>query len=412
MKLTKIVLGLFVLLLLLTACEAKPQESGGESSLSGASLPSDVESSSPTVAYTFDREVFTGQYQEAQKRIGQGEKPAQAAPQSPEESGFAVITLALELYGVESYAILPLSERALTEEELLQLADAMDGIPAEALLTPRYSRTGLEEDPVFLQQNRALQRGEKLRFDLLQPEYLYAEKRPEADPRENDPQKSAPCFVKIPGQGDEVLFRILPEAPMDDGQLLQYLDAQMEGVPPESYLPLEDEIAYRELPSHLQREIEAYQLGDQTLPDYTAILSTSVGEARTASQEAWAVTLLYPEGDQYVITLDAGTGALKSWLRWPAGTFTGETLPEVSEPAESPERSPEELKAAAAGYLEQTIPGDWEIAEIQAEETSRFLEGYGASRRVSVTLKDGRKYRLALLEQDLSVANFIIEKAD
>ena len=67
----------------------------------------------------------------------QGERPAAAAPEEPEESGFALIPLQENLYSTACYAILPLSERALTEEEFLQLAEGMDGISPKELLTPK-----------------------------------------------------------------------------------------------------------------------------------------------------------------------------------------------------------------------------------------------------------------------------------
>lgn len=408
MKFKKVILTLLPVLPLFAACRTAPEES--ESS-SRAVSPSSGGGEPEQTAYSYDGDTFLRQYREAQKRVEQGERPAAAAPEEPEESGFALIPLQENLYGTACYAILPLSERALTEEEFLQLAEGMDGISPKELLTPKYSRTGLEEDAACLRQNRALFRGEKLRFDTLQPEYLYAERRPSADLWENARNGNAPCFVKLPENSGAPVFSILPTEQMDDEQLLQYIDAQLYGVDPQTYLPLSGEIAYGELPQHLQREIAAYGLGDGTLPEYNAVLSTSPDGSRTPDQESWAVTLCFPEEDQYVVTLDAQTGALKSWIRWPAGTFTDEVVPESAESPEASPRTEEELEAAAKGYLEQAVPGDWNISEVKIQENAFYSEGFGASRSVDIALADGRKYRLGVSEQDLTVLNFIVEKA-
>ena len=71
----------------------------------------------------------------------------------------------------------------------------------------------------------------------------------------------------------------------------------------------------------------------------------------------------------------------------------------------------EELEAAAKGYLEQAVPGDWNISEVKIQENAFYSEGFGASRSVDIALADGRKYRLGVSEQDLTVLNFIVEKA-
>lgn len=406
MKFKKVILTLLPVLLLFAACRTAPEES--ESS-SRAVSPSSG-GGDRTNRLFLDGDTFLRQYREAQKRVERG-KARGCRSGGAGRKRLCLIPLQENLYGTACYAILPLSERALTEEEFLQLAEGMDGISPKELLTPKYSRTGLEEDAACLRQNRALFRGEKLRFDTLQPEYLYAERRPSADLWENARNGNAPCFVKLPENSGAPVFSILPTEQMDDEQLLQYIDAQLYGVDPQTYLPLSGEIAYGELPQHLQREIAAYGLGDGTLPEYNAVLSTSPDGSRTPDQESWAVTLCFPEEDQYVVTLDAQTGALKSWIRWPAGTFTDEVVPESAESPEASPRTEEELEAAAKGYLEQAVPGDWNISEVKIQENAFYSEGFGASRSVDIALADGRKYRLGVSEQDLTVLNFIVEKA-
>ena len=153
------------------------------------------------------------------------------------------------------------------------------------------------------------------------------------------------------------MFSILPTEQMDDEQLLQYIDAQLYGVDPQTYLPLSGEIAYGGFPNISSGRSPPMGLGDGTLPEYNAVLSTSPDGSRTPDQESWAVTLCFPEEDQYVVTLDAQTGALKSWIRWPAGTFTSEGLClRAQSPLEASPRTEEELEAATKGYLEQAVP--------------------------------------------------------
>ncbi len=62
---------------------------------------------------------------------------------TPLKPDSGVLPLDRETYGTSAYAFLPLQERALTEEEMLQLAWGMEGAFREELLKPEHARTGL-----------------------------------------------------------------------------------------------------------------------------------------------------------------------------------------------------------------------------------------------------------------------------
>ncbi len=119
MKFKKVILTLLpVLLLFLQPAVQRRREREqfpGSVPFSGGGEPEQT-------AYSYDGDTFLRQYREAQKRVEQGERPAAAAPEEPEESGFALIPLQENLYGTACYAILPLSERAL--QRRFQLAEA------------------------------------------------------------------------------------------------------------------------------------------------------------------------------------------------------------------------------------------------------------------------------------------------
>ena len=129
-------------LCLLSACSSVPAGSGASGPPSPAASPEQTAFGEP---YEFDRGDFLARYQEALDRLSQGAPPRNPAPADPAGTGFAVVSLDQEVYGVSRFAFLPLRWRDLTDEELLSLAAGMDGLPAGDLLKPSHSRTGLQD---------------------------------------------------------------------------------------------------------------------------------------------------------------------------------------------------------------------------------------------------------------------------
>ena len=90
-------------------------------------------------SYSYQEDAFREGYEKALSDVKNGIKPDSDAPESPDETGFALVPLGKELYGIDYLAILPVLSRNLTDTELLQLAYKMEGISFDELISPAYS---------------------------------------------------------------------------------------------------------------------------------------------------------------------------------------------------------------------------------------------------------------------------------
>ena len=134
------VVSLVLLLSILAGCQTDVPATSLSSEKPHVS-PAGKPSSDPGSAYSFDETEFLTLYNRALEQRKTGKKPSSPAPQDPSETGFGVLPLDRETYGTSAYAFLPLQERALTEEEMLQLAWGMEGLSGEELLKPEHART-------------------------------------------------------------------------------------------------------------------------------------------------------------------------------------------------------------------------------------------------------------------------------
>ena len=189
----------------------------------------------PGSAYSFDETEFLNLYNRALEQRKMGEKPSSPTPQDPSETGFGVLPWT-EKPTEPAPAFLPLQERALTEEEMLQLAWGMEGLSGEELLKPEHARTGVlsgEAGYEALLQNRAFHEEERRRLLLLEPAYLYDGRQASADP------DGALLLVSL--QEDKE-FAILPLENLSEEGLLHCLDVKYAGVSlAEDLLPTEEE---------------------------------------------------------------------------------------------------------------------------------------------------------------------------
>ena len=136
------------------------------------------------------------------------------------------------------------------------------------------------------------------------------------------------------------------------------------------WIPLEGELAYEELPSVLEEAADRFQLGAPHLPPYLALLAPMDGlteEPRDPSRDYWMVTLLYPSGSQYAVSLRADTGELSAWVRWPQGFYTDGGASASPAASSGAARSEEELQAVS----------------LSAGRTGRFLLAISAPAAVS-----------------------------
>ena len=231
------VVSLVLLLSILAGCQTDVPATSLSSERPGASSAGEP-SSDPGSAYSFDETEFLNLYNRALEQRKTGEKPSSPTPQDPSETGFGVLPLDRETYGTSAYAFLPLQERELNEEEMLQLAWGMEGLSGEELLKPEHARTGiLSEEAGYeaLLQNRAFHEEERRRLLLLEPAYLYDGRRASADP------DGAPLLVRL--QEDKE-FAILPLENLSEEGLLHSLDVKYAGVSlAEDLLPTEEELS-------------------------------------------------------------------------------------------------------------------------------------------------------------------------
>ncbi len=328
-----------ILLFILGGCSGGPAGSGASGPPSPAASPEQTASGEP---YEFDRGDFLARYQEALDRLSQGAPPRNPAPADPAGTGFAVVSLDQEVYGVSRFAFLPLSWRDLTDEELLSLAAGMDGLPAGDLLKPSHSRTGLQDSA---------------------------------------------------------------EDMSGDG-LLRYLDAVYGNMPNSYWIPLEGELAYEELPGVLEEAADRFQLGAPPLPPYLALLVPMDGlteEPRDPSRDYWMVTLLYPSGSQYAVSLRADTGELSAWVRWPQGFYMDGGASASPAASSGAARSEEELQASVAAYAAEVFPQSGGVLSIRGEDGEVPSPYFGPCRRFTLELEDGTSLLLTAAKQDGSL---------
>jgi hypothetical protein len=123
-----LILIVLTIVLIFTACEK-----------SNVSTKKGIGNTTTTNQYVYDEGVFESRYNDAIDTLNQDIILNELAPTSPEESGFAVIPLDKEAYGVDAFAFLPVINRNLTDDEMLQLAYGMGMVSFEELISPTYS---------------------------------------------------------------------------------------------------------------------------------------------------------------------------------------------------------------------------------------------------------------------------------
>lgn len=396
------VVSLVLLLSILAGCQTDVPATSLSSERPGASSAGEP-SSDPGSAYSFDETEFLTLYNRALEQRKTGKKPSSPAPQDPSETGFGVLPLDRETYGTSAYAFLPLQERELNEEEMLQLAWGMEGLSGEELLKPEHARTGiLSEEAGYeaLLQNRAFHEEERRRLLLLEPAYLYDGRRASADP------DGAPLLVRL--QEDKE-FAILPLENLSEEGLLHSLDVKYAGVSlAEDLLPTEEELSYQDLPAVLREANAKYHFYDGKLPRYSAMLTQNdfTAEKRNPMRETWNVIFLNETGDQFAAGFRAAGGELSGWVRYPPGYFTDPDFAFPELPGEGTEISGEERKKRAADYA-LSILEEAEVAS--AEQEGGYQDPlYGAADWFAVRMKDGGKVTLAVQKSSGLILNVSI----
>jgi hypothetical protein len=383
-------------------------------------LPTDIkaDSSIDLIAgkYTYDEEIFKSSYSKALSDIKDGKIPKQLAPDNPEETDFAIIPLGKETYGVSAFAVLPILTRALSDEEMLQLAYGIGEINFEQLITPMYSWMGYSDTSIT---NRQFYWDERIRSYELECMYRYKDLRPSSQ-FTNNPEAGGPISVGVDiaqsEGGGSVRYWIYPKTSMTDEQLLQIIEAQF-NVSEEYYQPLETQIQYDEVKGIAEKLAKELHLSEHTTKAcYSNYWSGRANKNIILGKpnDYWLARLHFSDGYDYNVTFNAVDGGFISWFRCPEGYYAEKEPADFS--LEVTERtditySDNEIIEAAKAYLSATFLKDDSIISEAYEdpnEVEKIFGGQGlvmeaSGKIVNMALSSGEKFRVTVLINDLSI---------
>jgi hypothetical protein len=356
-------------------------------------------------SYLYNENTFKDRYEKALSDVKGGEKLDSDAPTSPDETGFALIPLGEELYGINYLAILPVLTRDLTDTEIHQLAYKMDDISFEELISPTHSFMGGDT----LVEYRPLQWEERVRRYGLERRFQFEELRP-ANHLANDAASGSPIYVDIKDNGK---YWIYPKAAMTDEQLLEIIEKQF-NVGEEYFQPLDTQIQYADLDKTLNKLILEYNLSDKNLEEYYPYYMTYryIKGGAFNYPDYWYVRMHFFEDYDYNIKFFAEGGALISWTRIPKDYY------DEKEPAafttsinnNKTEHTEEEVIKAAEAYVAAVIlkNGITVASSNVLQKFDKFYYGGGLISEcngvyVNVFLSNNESYRIAVLTDDLSI---------
>ena len=208
-------------------------------------------------------------------------------------------------------------------------------------------------------------------------------------------------------------YWIYPKAAMTDEQLLEVINNQF-NVGEEYFKPLDTQIQYADLEKTLNQLISEYKLSEEKLVAWYPYYMTQryIENQDPKYPDYWYVRLHFSEAFDYNINFSADSGALISWVRVPKGYY------DEKEPAafttglnnNTTKHTDEEIVKAAETYVTNVILKDG-VTIAGSKITQRFDEfNYGGGLisdckgvYVTVTLSGADVYRIAVLEDDLSI---------
>lgn len=255
-------------------------------------------------------------YDEALRQWNDGERPASPAPAKPFDTGFAILPTRAEAYGSDHFAILP--NRALTDEEMLQLVDAFHGQGRETLTTSQvWISVAHNEITRFFTEDEAY------RYNTtLNEAYVYEGLRPDGILTEDPTDHDIAYVVLNPHytNGLEELW-LFPNYEMTDEQILMLEHHRYRNKPLESYTPRDIDIPYTNVKPYLETALhdafpEAEQEIRQTMIDYMGQgfdpITTPVWNGYCEME-----TGVY----DFTISIDAVSGELLNGIRIPKNSL-------------------------------------------------------------------------------------------
>jgi len=370
---------------------------------------------SASIPYEYKEDDFRKDYDEALLKIKDGAIPNQPVPTEP-TTGFAIISLSKEIYGVDAFAVLPISYRALSEEELLQLAYGMNGIPFDDLLSPTYSYINVDSHQI----NRPFYQEERIAKYKLDASYCFENLRPK-EVLANKQLDGNPFFVEIPINQNNVFrsYCFFPVASMTEEQLLQYTDFYFGGDKnKEYYQPLEHEIQYKDTFDVAKKYAKAYGLSKHEIDNIYVYYSSGRSPYRTDTVNSiWRVLLHYKDDFDYSIDFSALDGHFLNWKRYPKGYLSEELASSSNLNQPSPTNisySYEDIQRAAENYiLEYIVEDGVQIKEAFVSRRDDYTPDYGLEfkgndlyKNISVTLTNDFQCNVQIIANDLSVYGF------
>lgn len=378
-------------------------------------------------AYTYQEEKFRERYEEALKAIKNGSKPNTNAPIDSTQNKFAIIPLEIETYGIDSFAVLPIIERDLTEEEMLQLEEGMGGISFEKLLDSKHAWMDVKNQQT---ENRLYYWEERIRAYELDEQYRYDSIRPKQQVSLNEASSKGPLCITIPEAEYSTVtkYKMYPLSTMTDEQLLQMIAIKY---PVEDiYLkPIEGEIPYKQVAGVVSKMVGEYSISEEEPQNIYASYNSSRystengGNLQLAAPEtaAWVVSLHFSKGYDYQITFNAKNGTFQNWVRYPIGYFAKKEpkdfIPAVTPVSKSEdmkqiaEHTIKEMQGAAETYVLDKVISDKNKSSILSNDLLSDFTSYpvyglrieGEGIVVNITLSTGKVYQVAVMKADLSI---------
>lgn len=268
----------------------------------------------------------------------------------PSATDFSMVFLPEESYGTDVFAFLPLQSRALTEEELIQLAGAYKKVPPETILQDACSYKEGSRGRRAVYSNRALtsREGFLLHVKLLS-QYFLEEKRP-AHPLSQTPSEGGPlCFQTTYSSSEKVW--LYPMWEMTEEQLLQIIDEQYGKLAKEDYLPKEGQLSAGDAQERTERLLADF-ITEEDAEQIYLVYTSYPGKGLTPTDQWTAYVHMKNGGNDYAITFDADRGALKSWERKPSQFYTEEGYDRQPEEAVLKQKATDEqIVEAVREYL-------------------------------------------------------------
>jgi len=372
-----------------------------------------LEDNIATTEYSYNEYEFKASYEKALKEVKDSSVPNTFAPTEP-GNGFSVIPLNSEIYGVDSYAIIPILRRQLTEEEMLQLAYCMGGIPFEQLISSKYSWMGLEDQQMY----RPYSHEERIMDYELESLYRYKGVRP-VTPLTNSNEKNGPLYVDLQWSDNKGLLRywIYPKNTMTKEQLLQIIDTEFRDIPEEFYQPLTDQISYADVAKTAQKLVLEYGISDNNFDTCYAYYWSARGTRTTplgVPEDIWRAKLHFVKGNDYEVVFKASDGSFISWTCYPPGYFGAKEPADFlkKDNAEPAKYSEDEMLKVAESFAEKNLIKDG-VTIIKSYlkpiiNIQRFPEYFGKGNLATITLSTGDIYYISVMEDDLLIQNLVI----